>query len=277
MVDRVEVNTDPNAGGADDRKAHDDAMAAKAAEGVNGMGEEQPKDEAPAKAERPEWLPEKFWDAESGSPRMEEMAKSYAELEKARADAGETPAETPAAESTGDEAQDSAIAAAEAEFAKDGKLSAERYDELAKVGISKAMVDNYISGQQAIATQLTNAAYGAAGGEAEFKAAQEWAAANLSDAEIDAIDVLLSSDNPATVAEGAKNLYAKYSADADVTPDNPIIGNGGRTANSGAHFKSGAEMQAAIADPRYKSDPAYREEVISKIDRAEKAGVNLFA
>lgn len=32
---------------------------------------------------RPDYLPEKFWDAEAGAPRIEEMARSYAELESA--------------------------------------------------------------------------------------------------------------------------------------------------------------------------------------------------
>jgi hypothetical protein len=36
------------------------------------------------KPQRPEHIPEKFWDAEKGEVRVEEMAKSYAELERTR-------------------------------------------------------------------------------------------------------------------------------------------------------------------------------------------------
>lgn len=37
-------------------------------------------------ADRPEWLPEKFWDAESKAPNLENLAKSYAKLESVRGD-----------------------------------------------------------------------------------------------------------------------------------------------------------------------------------------------
>lgn len=44
-----------------------------------------PKDgiaQAAIAAERPEWVPEKFWDAEKKAPRVEDMAKGYINLEK---------------------------------------------------------------------------------------------------------------------------------------------------------------------------------------------------
>lgn len=44
-------------------------------------GETPPASNAPA---RPDWLPEKFFDAKAGAPNVEALAKSYAELEKAR-------------------------------------------------------------------------------------------------------------------------------------------------------------------------------------------------
>lgn len=34
---------------------------------------------------RPDWLPEKFWDPQAAAPRVEQLAKSYGELEKQRA------------------------------------------------------------------------------------------------------------------------------------------------------------------------------------------------
>lgn len=42
--------------------------------------------EAPA---RPDWLPEKFWNADAGAPNIENLAKSYAELEKQRGNVDE--------------------------------------------------------------------------------------------------------------------------------------------------------------------------------------------
>lgn len=37
-----------------------------------------------AEVARPDWLPEKFWDGEAKAPNIENLAKSYAELEKTR-------------------------------------------------------------------------------------------------------------------------------------------------------------------------------------------------
>ena len=41
-----------------------------------------PEGEQPPVAERPEYIPEKFWNAETGEARTEEMAKSYTQLEQ---------------------------------------------------------------------------------------------------------------------------------------------------------------------------------------------------
>lgn len=39
---------------------------------------------APLKAERPDYVPEKFWDTDAGTARLEDLGKSYAELERER-------------------------------------------------------------------------------------------------------------------------------------------------------------------------------------------------
>lgn len=65
LIDKDKVmKKDDDAAGDDDKKADDDKA----------------KDDKPA--ERPEWLDEKFWDAEKNEPRLEQMQKSYKELEK---------------------------------------------------------------------------------------------------------------------------------------------------------------------------------------------------
>lgn len=48
---------------------------------AQGEGTEPPA-QAPDAPQRPEYLPEKFWDAAKGEPRWEDLAKSYGELER---------------------------------------------------------------------------------------------------------------------------------------------------------------------------------------------------
>lgn len=235
--------------------------------------------------ERPENIPEKFWDAEKGEVNVEALLKSQQDAERALREAqGKKPDDKSTNEddesseenTNDDDKQKDAVANASAEYAEKGELSADTYAALEGVGLSKDMVNQYIEGQKAIVTSLQNAAFGEFDGSKEnYNKARDWAIEHLSDDEVKAIDVQITSDNPAIVAQGAKALAAKYQANADLDPDTTEQG-GGNSPTSGAYFKSGAEMQDAMSDPRYKKDQAFRDEVAKKIDRAEKRGVNLF-
>jgi hypothetical protein len=44
---------------------------------------------------------------------------------------------------------------------------------------------------------------------------------------------------------------------------------GKATTNSGDTFRSQQELVAAMNDPRYDNDPAYRQDVIQKLDRSD--------
>lgn len=65
-----------------------------AEEGTGGGAAENPPAgdapaDPPADPARPDWLPEKFWDGEAKAPNIENLAKSYAELEKTRGNTDE--------------------------------------------------------------------------------------------------------------------------------------------------------------------------------------------
>ena len=40
-------------------------------------------------------------------------------------------------------------------------------------------------------------------------------------------------------------------------------------STSGDRFRSQQEVVAAMTDPRYDNDPAYRQEIIEKLDRSD--------
>lgn len=274
------------------RVALEAANLSKADEGVtsiksstkDGEGNVDLKTETiePVIAQRPESIPEKFWNAETGTVNTEAMIK---EEEYLKEKAGESKTTTKESDSAGDkttegddkstEGQSNAVDAASKEFAETGELTDATYESLEKAGLSKDMVNAYIDGQKAVVGKLQDAAYGAFDGEEGFTKAQVWARENLSEAEVATLDVQITSDNPAIVAEGAKALKAKYEADADITPSNKIVGDNSKTT-TGGYFKSTFEMQAAMSDKQYKVDPAFRAEVAQKIARAGEAGVNLF-
>lgn len=243
-------------------------------------------DDTPADnaVQRPADVPEKFWDAEKGEVNVAALLKSQQDAEAALRAKNEKPAEPKEGEEEGEEtpasnekAYDTAVADASAEFAEKGELSDATFTALEAVGLSKDMVTDYIEGQKAIVANLQSAAFGPFEGSKEnYDAAVAWAQENLSDEELAAIDVQVTSRNPGIVKQGAAALAAQFAANSDITPNTTVQGNG-NTPPTGSAFKSSAEMQAAMRDPRYKNDNAYRLEVAQKIDNAERAGINLFS
>ena len=230
---------------------------------------------------RPDDVPEKFWDAEKGEVNVAALLKSQQDAEQALREAQSNDSES--AEGNNDAGADdesndqgNAVAAAEAYYAEHGELNEEQYSKLAEAGITKDMVDNYIAGQEAAVAQLTGAAYGEfEGGEADFKAAQEWARENMTADDIAALDVQLGSDKPSIVAAGAKALAEAFAKNAPVTPGRQVIGGGNRVTD-GEYFESARQMKEAMASDEYRTDPAFRQKVAEKMHRSEERGINLF-
>ena len=266
----------PNNGGVPDDgspEGHVEKMLDMAGDGQQETPQET-QNETPA---RPENVPEKFWDAEKGTVNVDALLKAQqdaeAALRKTQNESNEDSDETPA---EGEQsAQDNVVESASAEFAEKGELSADTYKALEAVGISKSMTDSYIAGQMAVVEKLQNAAYSPFNGKDGYEAAADWAAANLSESEIKALDVQLTSANPDIVAQGAKALLSRYEAEADIEPG-AIRGNANDT-NHGGYYKSSREMMKDMSSSKYRTDASFRQEVAEKIARSERAGVNLFA
>lgn len=244
-----------------------------------GTGDDPAASGSDDKPQRPDWCPEKFWDAEKGEVNAEALAKSYGELESNRAAPKDEPEDTETSEDdeTDDDGEAAPFAevkaAAEAEFEKNGELSDDTYKALEKRGFSREMVDQYIAGAGAVTSQAEDRVFTEADTDrATYEAATAWAADNLDEGEKEKFNAALSTHEGAVLA--VKDLIARYQREADIEPSNTIHGGSG---NSGSgFFKSRGEMVAAMSDPRYKTDAAFRAEVAGKIDRAAKHGINLY-
>lgn len=244
----------------------------------NGTGQQ-----APATPQRPENVPEKFWDAEKGVVRTEDLLKSYTELEKARTGAGKTSEETPPAEAATEEtatdkaAEEAAAAAGvdiasyEAKFAEKGSLEDSDYAALETKGFSREDVDDFIAyrtskGEKAQAEYLE-----VVGGAEQLEAMQTWAAQNYTPEQVEDFNDAVNSGKKARIQTALKALKADYAA-ANPAPKprpKPINGGGASEASAnGGTFKSMAELMAAQKDPRYYSDAAYRDEVVAKLARS---------
>lgn len=149
-----------------------------------------------------------------------------------------------------------------AEYADNGELSQETYKRLADAGIDEATVNAYIQGQEALAQQNVTKLQNSIGGEENFNSMVEWAADNLSEAEKNSFNKMVSDEASAEFA--IKGLYARYQAEAE---PRLLDGNSPATGNSG--YQSQREMTRDMADPRYRVDPAFRKMVEQKIARSK--------
>jgi hypothetical protein len=215
--------------------------------------------------ERPGWLPEKF-----KSP--EDLAAAYTELEK-KLSSGTKQEPVPAPQSTGDveQARDVVVGAGldfdalSEEFNSTGALSQESYASLEAKGFHRELVDAFIEGQKAIAVQFANEVTSTVGGAETYAEVTAWAAQNLTPAEIDAFNETVDSGNLAKAKLAVAALKAKYDAAVGSEPE---LLNGATNGDSGDVFRSTAELTAAMKDPRYKKDPAYRADVQAKLARS---------
>ena len=222
-------------------------------EGKETIEEQLKVDEESAEEERPEWLDEKF-----ESP--EEMAKAYKALQqkmsKPKADKKES---AKAEEASAPEATTGAIDAARNEFAEAGELSDKTFDALQDAGLPREFVEQYIAGQQALSVQQAATIQESIGGAGNYEAMAEWASENLADGDLDAFNSIVEGQSVEQARVAVKGLYAQFQAAGG---KGPSLVQGSTSGDAGVKpFGSTAQVTEAMRDPRYASDPAYREQV----------------
>lgn len=270
MTDTVVIKSDPTPGSPD---GHDQAMIDLVDKNSQIPTEnELPANDATDSEDRPSWLPEKF-----KSP--EDMAKAYAELEskigkpaEPKADPETPPAETPnPSEATTDDAEKALsergldLSKFSTEFEEKGELTPESYAELEKAGLTKDIVDQYIEGQKARASQYESSVKAEVGGDASYDQMVTWAKSNMSPDEISAFNNAVSSGDVNQAKLAVLGLSSRYSA-ANGSDPKRTIGGGQKSAQDA--FESTAQLTEAMRDPRYKADPAYRAAVQNKLARS---------
>lgn len=115
---------------------------------------------------------------------------------------------------------------------------------------------------QEVVTQLKSIV----GGDANYKNMTEWASSNLSEQEIAMFDKVMDFGDP-NAAYFAINSLAQRYQDA-VGFDGKLL-TGKASSSNKAGFRSQAEMIEAMQDPRYDRDPAYRQEVMQKLESSD--------
>ncbi|BAQ94112.1 head assembly [uncultured phage_MedDCM-OCT-S42-C7] len=241
---------------------------------------EQPTDSAQDKTfeneSRPEWLPEKFKNAE-------DMAKAYGELENklGQSENNNNKDSEPNKEEVKKDDADLSIDKAEKavenagldmsslqqEYNEGGQLADKSYDALEKAGIPKDYVDAFIKGQEAIAQQTSNTLKQEVGGADAYNNMMSWASNNLSEAEVNAYNSTVNGKDIEATKLAIAGLNARFKNAEGVEP-NLQTGNRPSTSNAPG-YRSWAEVTQAMSDERYTSDNAYRTDVQNKLKNSE--------
>ena len=130
--------------------------------------------------------------------------------------------------------------------------------------VFRAMQESIPDGRDLTESELTSV-YSTVGGEEQYGNMIGWAKDNFSDAEIDAYDAVVETGNMAQINLALQALYYRYT-DAMGQDGNLLQG---KPAAAQATFRSQQELIAAMNDPRYDNDPAYRQDVLNKLDRSD--------
>jgi len=244
----------------------EETNGAESAEHVRAMLDKAEQIEAnnnPDSDERPDWLPEKF-------SSVEQMAQAYSELEK-KLGRGEKIEEEESGEGFDlDEVVSTSVDDVEAlitenglsfdvlqnEFLAYGTLTKDSFEDLEAAGFPRPVVETWIQGQNAVADNLKTSVQSLAGGAENYSAMLEWAGENLNDREIGAFNKAIESGNVDDIGLAVNGIMSKFSADAE-----PTLMRGGTGTVSANRFNSTAELTAAMGDPKYHKDSAYREKV----------------
>ena len=194
----------------------------------------------------------------------EELEAAYLELQKKLGSQEEqdvqTESEEPAETAWLDEAYRSINESGELSEALTKQLS-----EMNGVDVFKAM-------QGAVPTQEgrdlsqgeVDSIYKAVGGEDQYGQMISWAQSNLSEAEVNAFDQIIDGGNMDQINLAIQGLNSRYT-DAVGNDGNLLQG---KPAAAQSTYRSQQELIQDMNDPRYDNDPAYRQDVIDKLDRS---------
>jgi len=104
------------------------------------------------------------------------------------------------------------------------------------------------------------------GGEKAYQSMIKWAGQNLSQSEIQMYDSVMGKGDPNAIFFAVQALAAKY-GEATGSEGQMLSGNSAKSANNS--FRSQAELVKAMSDPRYDNDPAYRRDVMTRLENSD--------
>ena len=211
----------------------------------------------------------------------EDLEQAYIELQK-KLGSNENETNTDAEEAGSEEEQlqeeevspaAELITNASQMYAETGELTPEVMEQFNSMS-SSDLVSAYMEMQGELPSQSSpdltesevNVIKNFAGGEEGYTNLMQWAAGNLEQADVDAFDSIVDKGDARAIRLAVAGLKAQYEA-MNGFEGEMVSGKAPRQVND--VFRSQAEVVAAMQDPRYDNDPAYRNDVFNKLQRSD--------
>ena len=216
----------------------------------------------------------------------QELEKAYIELERKLGEKSDGVSEEPSSDEpqaeeksdTPDESPDGFAFLEdlyEQASSEKGEISKEMIDKLS--GMSKQdIIQNFLQfradaeGKYEAVSDLSNEQVqglkNVVGGEQNYANMLQWAQSNLSKQEIDMYDAVMARGDVNSAFFAVNSLAQRYQ-DRVGYEGKMLTGNA--PSSKGDTYRSQAEMVAAMSDPKYDVDPAYRRDVMEKVARSD--------
>ena len=214
----------------------------------------------------------------------EELEKAYIELEKKLGQQSDSPEANSEPESEPEKVEDTPEEAAQFAILEDlwdqatsekGEYSKDTLDKLDKLSNreiaqlhlewKKDAASKYIPKPPDFSPKDVESLQSIVGGKEKYADMLKWANSNLKPQEIDMFDTIMDRGDPLAAFFAVNSLANRYN-DSVGYEGKMLTGNAPK--QSGQTFRSQAEVVEAMSDPRYENDPAYRQDVMYKLERS---------
>ena len=167
--------------------------------------------------------------------------------------------------------------ASEEYYKNEGKLSPEtmeKFNTMSSSDLLAAYMEVQKNNPQAqaqaaqtpdLTTADANVIKNSVGGETEYKNLMDWSKQNLEKSEIKDFNALVGTGNLGAIKMAVNGLKSRYE-NANGYEGRMLSGKSPKTSCD--VFRSQAEVIQAMSDPKYDQDPAYRQDIMEKLDRS---------
>ena len=124
------------------------------------------------------------------------------------------------------------------------------------------------SGEQ-LSEEQANQLFEMVGGEKAYKSMIDWAGQNFTKEEVQMYDSVMAKGDPNAIFFAVQALNSKYTD--SVGNDGQLLTGQRSAAQQDASFRSQQELVQAMNDPRYDRDPAFRADIMRKLENSDIA------